>query len=60
MELGVHRVPRLGRQLIDQSVELVLVLDPAVGHEGWSPGTVSRPEAIHAPVPPATLMASMP
>ena len=60
MELRVHRVPRLGRQLVDQSVELVLALDPAVGHEGRSPSTVSRPDATHAPVPPATLTASMP
>ena len=57
MELRVHRIPRLGRQLIDQLVELVLALDPTMGHEGCSPATVSRPDATHALVPPATLIA---
>ena len=54
------RVARLGDQVVDEVVEIGLAVDPAIRHEGWSPPTVSRPDAIHASVPPATLTTSMP
>ena len=66
MELGVDRICRLGHEGVDDVVEIVLTIDPAVrsferrggGHA--APDTYSRPDMSHAKVPPATLTTSMP
>ncbi len=62
MELGVDGVPRLFEQLGDDRVDIALFVDPSVRmsmrHAG--PDATSRPEAIQACVPPATLATSAP
>ena len=66
MELGVDRVGGLGGDFVDDGVEIGLAVDPAMrsndrfGCAHASPVAYSRPDRIHAVVPPSTLTASIP